>query len=260
MNGPSTWTPSAPGTRLCASRAAASASSQHARRIGHHGRQKTGDARAPMRGRDRSDPFHRRLGVEQHSAAAVDLPIDEAGAENSPAEIVLLAAARAVAKRVSAPIDAPSTTSARSSRSRSPSNIRAPVKTFIARPPFWMRWRRRQIGLRRRPRREAAPRAARRFRDRDRAARLRPRPRPARPASRRARRRGGSATPTARAALAAIPSAIGSRSAARLKTRGAKAPKSPGFASRAQRTIATGSSPNSPRISPVSALAGASPS
>ena len=58
------------GQRLC----------EHARRIGHHGRQETGYARAPMRGRDRSDPFHRRLGVELHSPAAVDLPIDEAGA------------------------------------------------------------------------------------------------------------------------------------------------------------------------------------
>ena len=49
-----------------------------------------------MRGRDRRDSLDGRIGVEQHAAAAIDLPIDEAGAENSAAEIVLLAAAGAV--------------------------------------------------------------------------------------------------------------------------------------------------------------------
>ena len=49
-----------------------------------------------MRGGDRRDPRDGRLGVEQHAAAAVDLPIDEARAQNTAAEIDLFAAARAV--------------------------------------------------------------------------------------------------------------------------------------------------------------------
>ena len=49
-----------------------------------------------MRGRDRGDSLDGRIGVEQHAAAAVDLPIDEARAQNAAAEIDLLAAARAV--------------------------------------------------------------------------------------------------------------------------------------------------------------------
>ena len=69
---------------------------EHPRRVGHDRRQEAGDARAPMRGGDRGDPLHRRLGVEQSSSAAVDLPIDKARRENSPAEIDRFAAARAV--------------------------------------------------------------------------------------------------------------------------------------------------------------------
>ena len=49
-----------------------------------------------MRAGDRGDPLDGRLGVEQHAAAAVDLPIDEARRENAAAEIDLLAAAGAV--------------------------------------------------------------------------------------------------------------------------------------------------------------------
>ena len=49
-----------------------------------------------MRGGDRGYPLDGRIGVEQHAAAAIDLPIDEAGAENPAAEIHLLAAARAI--------------------------------------------------------------------------------------------------------------------------------------------------------------------
>ena len=49
-----------------------------------------------MSGGNRGDPLHGRLGVEQHSTAAVDLPIDEARRENPAAEILLLAAAGAV--------------------------------------------------------------------------------------------------------------------------------------------------------------------
>ncbi len=51
-----------------------------------------------MRGGDRGDPLHGRFGVEQHAAAAVDLPIYETGAKNAAAEIHLLAAAGAVIK------------------------------------------------------------------------------------------------------------------------------------------------------------------
>ena len=51
-----------------------------------------------MRGGDRGDPLDGRLGVEQHAAAAVDLPIDEARRKNAAAEIDLLAAAGAVFK------------------------------------------------------------------------------------------------------------------------------------------------------------------
>ena len=69
---------------------------KHARRVGHDRRQEGGHAGAAMRGGDRRDSLDGRIGVEQHAAAAVDLPIDEAGAENSAAEIDLLAAARAV--------------------------------------------------------------------------------------------------------------------------------------------------------------------
>ena len=72
---------------------------QHPWRIGHHRRQKPGDAGAPMRGGDRSDSLHGRVAVEQNAAAAVDLPVDEAGAENSAVEIHLLAAARAVVEQ-----------------------------------------------------------------------------------------------------------------------------------------------------------------
>ena len=69
---------------------------KHARRVGHDRRQEGGHAGAPMRGGDRGDPLDGRIGVEQHAAAAIDLPIDEAGAQNAAAEIDLLAAARAV--------------------------------------------------------------------------------------------------------------------------------------------------------------------
>ncbi len=64
--------------------------------VGHDRRQKGGDASAPMRGRDCGDSLDGRIGVEQHAAAAVDLPIDEARAQNAAAQIDLLAAARAV--------------------------------------------------------------------------------------------------------------------------------------------------------------------
>ena len=53
---------------------------KHARSVGHDRRQEGGHASAPMRGGDRGDPLNGRLGVEQHAAAAIDLPIDEAGA------------------------------------------------------------------------------------------------------------------------------------------------------------------------------------
>ena len=100
---------------------------QHARRVGHDRRQEGGHAGAAMRGGDRGDPLDGRIGVEQHAAAAIDLPVDEAGAENSAAEIDLLAAARAVFEAGRAPgSKPPSTTSAQSSCSRSPSKRRAP--------------------------------------------------------------------------------------------------------------------------------------
>ena len=69
---------------------------KHARRVGHHCRQEGGHASAPMRRGDRSNSLDGRIGVEQHAAAAIDLPIDEAGAKNSAAKIDLLAAAGAV--------------------------------------------------------------------------------------------------------------------------------------------------------------------
>ena len=69
---------------------------QHTRRIGHDRRQEAGDAGAPVRGGDRGDPVDGWLGVEQNAAAAIDLPIDEAGRENSAAKIQLVAAAGAV--------------------------------------------------------------------------------------------------------------------------------------------------------------------
>ena len=53
---------------------------EHARRVGHDRRQEGGHASAPMRGGDRGDSLNGRIGVEQHAAAAVDLPIDEARA------------------------------------------------------------------------------------------------------------------------------------------------------------------------------------
>ncbi len=53
---------------------------KHARRVGHDRRQEGGHAGAPMRGGDRCNPLEGRIGVEQHAAAAIDLPIDEAGA------------------------------------------------------------------------------------------------------------------------------------------------------------------------------------
>jgi hypothetical protein len=49
-----------------------------------------------MRGGDFGDAVNGGLGVEQNAAAAIDLPVDKAGAENPAAEIDLLAAARAV--------------------------------------------------------------------------------------------------------------------------------------------------------------------
>ena len=49
-----------------------------------------------MGGCNGGDPLDRRIGVEQNAAAAIDLPVDKAGAENPAAEIDLLAAARAV--------------------------------------------------------------------------------------------------------------------------------------------------------------------
>src|SRR4029077_13944163 len=69
---------------------------KHARRVGDHRRQEGCHASAPMRGGDRSNSLNGRIGVEPHTAAAVDLPIDEAGAENSAAEIDLFATAGAV--------------------------------------------------------------------------------------------------------------------------------------------------------------------
>jgi hypothetical protein len=49
-----------------------------------------------MRGGDRGNSLNGRIGVEQHAASAIDLPIDKAGAKNSAAEIDLFAAAGAV--------------------------------------------------------------------------------------------------------------------------------------------------------------------
>ncbi len=65
-------------------------------RVGDHGRQDRGRSLAPMSGGDRADRLRRRRRVEQHAAAAIDLPIDEAGRKNAAAEIVLRAAARAL--------------------------------------------------------------------------------------------------------------------------------------------------------------------
>ena len=96
MNGPSTCTPSAPGTRTCALRAAVSAAaSTSGASVTTVGRKPVTPSRrcaAAIRG----DRLDRRLGVEQHAAAAIDLPVDEAGGEHAAAEIDLLAAARAV--------------------------------------------------------------------------------------------------------------------------------------------------------------------
>ena len=49
-----------------------------------------------MRGDDLGDALRRRIVVEEYAAAAVDLPIDEAGRERSAAEIDALAVARPV--------------------------------------------------------------------------------------------------------------------------------------------------------------------
>ena len=108
---------------------------KHARRVGHDRRQESGHASAPMRGGNRRNPLDGRIGVEQHAAAAIDLPIDEAGAKNPPPRSTCSPPRGRSSKRVSETIEAPSTTSAQSSCSRSPSKIRAPVKTFIARLP-----------------------------------------------------------------------------------------------------------------------------
>ena len=69
---------------------------EDARRVGHDRGQEAGHAGAPMRRRDCGDSLDRRLSVEQHAAAAVDLPVDEARRENSAAEIHLLSAAGTV--------------------------------------------------------------------------------------------------------------------------------------------------------------------
>ena len=53
---------------------------KHARRVGHDGRQESGHAGAAMRGGNCGDAVNTRLGVEQNAAAAIDLPVDEAGA------------------------------------------------------------------------------------------------------------------------------------------------------------------------------------
>ena len=96
MNGPSTWMPSAPGTRPLRFSRRRERCGEHVRRVGDDRRQESGHAGAAMRGGDRGDPLDGRIGVEQHAAAAVDLPIDEARAKHSAAEIDLLAAARPV--------------------------------------------------------------------------------------------------------------------------------------------------------------------
>ena len=69
---------------------------QNFRRVGHNRRQKSRHPLAPVGGGDPGDALDRRLGVEQHAAAAVDLPVDETRREDSAAEIDLLAVARAI--------------------------------------------------------------------------------------------------------------------------------------------------------------------
>ena len=56
---------------------------KHMRRVGHHRRQESSHASAAMRGGDRGYSVNCRIGVEQHAAAAVDLPIDEAWTRES---------------------------------------------------------------------------------------------------------------------------------------------------------------------------------
>ena len=68
--------------------------SEHRGGVGDDGRQEAGDALAPVRAGDRSDPLDGRLGVEQHAPAAVDLPVDQAGREDPAAAVDLIAAAR----------------------------------------------------------------------------------------------------------------------------------------------------------------------
>ena len=69
---------------------------QHVRRVGDDGRQKAGHSLAPVRMGDPGDRVDRRLGVEQHAATAVNLPVDETGGEDAAAEIDLFAAVRTV--------------------------------------------------------------------------------------------------------------------------------------------------------------------
>ena len=104
---------------------------EHGRRVGDDGRQDRGDAGAAKRGGDRRQRLGRRRRVEQHAAAAVDLPVDEPRRQHAAGKIDLLAAARPLGRRRDARRPRrPRRRAAQSSRIASPSNRRAPKKTF----------------------------------------------------------------------------------------------------------------------------------
>ena len=226
MNGPSTWTPSAPGTARCAFARRRQRRGEHRGRVGDDGRQEAGDALAAKGAGDARHALDGRLGVEQDAAAAVDLPVDEPWRENAAAEIDRLAAARdAPRQSTSARIDAVLDDEGVIVEKPLAIEQARAVRTFSSRgfPPVAIR-RRPPSGSRRRSRRAAGASAARDDPARDRAASASPTP----PTS--ATRSAPSAT--ARGASAPIASAAAEpRSRARrdrprphANTRGAKAP------------------------------------
>ena len=87
-------------------------------------RQQPGRAEAPVRRDDRGDALRRRLVVEQHVAAAIDLHVDKAGREPGPFRQVARAASPlgSSPRGTSAAISPPSITTAQSRRSAVPSN------------------------------------------------------------------------------------------------------------------------------------------
>ena len=170
MNGPSTWIPSAPGTRSRASRAAASAASS------------TRGASVTTVGRKAVTPARRCAAAMAAIPSKVGLALNSApppplicqstkpGLKIPPPRSTCSRPRGRSSKVVSAWIEPPSTTSAQSSCIPSPSKMRAPVRTFIARLPFAARRRRQREGSRHQSDHRVAARAARREPPRNRAA------------------------------------------------------------------------------------------